>query len=108
MFDIGFPELILILVIALIVFGPKKLPEIGSAIGKSLREFRQASTMLSQELTREIQLDEKLKEETAQPKSPPPEEAVQPQSLPLEVAEQPQSASPEATEQPQSLPPEAG
>ena len=85
MFDIGFPELILILVIALIVFGPKRLPEIGSAIGKGLREFRQASTALTQELTREIQLDEK-----------PKEAAEQPKILPLEVAEQPQSLPPEA------------
>jgi sec-independent protein translocase protein TatA len=40
---IGFPELILILVIALIIFGPGKLPSIGAAIGKSLSEFKKAS-----------------------------------------------------------------
>jgi sec-independent protein translocase protein TatA len=97
MFDIGFPELILILVIALIVFGPKKLPEIGSAIGKGLREFRQASTALTQELTREIQLDEKPKEEAEQPKSTSPE-----------AAEQPKSLLPEEAEQPKSLPSEVG
>jgi TatA/E family protein of Tat protein translocase len=97
MFDIGVPELILILVVALIVFGPKKLPEIGSAIGKGLREFRQVSTELTQELTREIQLDEK-----------PKEEAEQPQGLPPEAAEQPQGLPPEAAEQPQGLPPEEG
>ena len=44
MFGIGFPELILILIIGLVVFGPGKLPEIGKAVGKSLREFRSAST----------------------------------------------------------------
>jgi TatA/E family protein of Tat protein translocase len=96
MFDIGFPELVLILVIALIVFGPKKLPEIGSAIGKGLREFRQASAVLTQELTREVQLDEKPKEAAEQPKSLPPEVAEQPKSLPSEVAEQPQGLPPEA------------
>ena len=37
------PELIIVLVVALIVFGPSRLPEMGSAIGKSLREFRQAT-----------------------------------------------------------------
>lgn len=42
MFNLGFPELILILVIALIVFGPAKLPEIGKAMGKGLREFKSA------------------------------------------------------------------
>ena len=43
MFNMGMPELILILVIALIVFGPGKLPEIGKALGRSLQEFRQAT-----------------------------------------------------------------
>jgi sec-independent protein translocase protein TatA len=42
MFGIGAPELIVILVIALIVFGPGKLPEIGSALGKGVRDFRKA------------------------------------------------------------------
>ena len=44
MYSIGIPELVLILVIALVVFGPGKLPEIGKAVGKSLREFRSSST----------------------------------------------------------------
>ena len=44
MYSIGIPELVLILVIALVVFGPGKWPEIGKAVGKSLREFRSAST----------------------------------------------------------------
>lgn len=52
-FNLGAPELILVLVIALIVFGPGKLPEIGGAIGKSFREFRRASSELTEELTRE-------------------------------------------------------
>lgn len=42
MFGIGFPEMLVILVLALIVFGPGKLPEMGSAVGRSLREFRLA------------------------------------------------------------------
>lgn len=43
MFNIGPSELILILVVALIIFGPKKLPEIGRTIGAAVREFRKAS-----------------------------------------------------------------
>ncbi|HEY8517520.1 MAG TPA: twin-arginine translocase TatA/TatE family subunit [Candidatus Binatia bacterium] len=42
MWGIGFPELIVILVIALLVFGPGRLPEVGSFLGKSLRAFRDA------------------------------------------------------------------
>ncbi|SCM80811.1 twin-arginine translocase TatA/TatE family subunit [Sporomusa sp. GT1] len=44
MFSFSMPELVLILVIALIVFGPGKLPEVGKAIGKGIQEFRRAST----------------------------------------------------------------
>ncbi len=42
MFGLGVPELLLILVIGLVVFGPGKLPDIGSAVGKSLHEFKEA------------------------------------------------------------------
>ena len=42
MFGLGAPELLLILIIALVVFGPGKLPAIGGALGKSLREFKDA------------------------------------------------------------------
>ncbi|WP_371371612.1 twin-arginine translocase TatA/TatE family subunit [Sporomusa aerivorans] len=44
MFSFSMPELVLILVIALIVFGPGKLPEVGKAIGKGIQEFRRASS----------------------------------------------------------------
>ena len=42
MFGMGAPELIVILVVALLIFGPGKLPEIGSALGKGIRDFRKA------------------------------------------------------------------
>jgi sec-independent protein translocase protein TatA len=38
--SIGFPELLLILAIALLIFGPRKLPELGSALGRTIKEFR--------------------------------------------------------------------
>ena len=43
---IGWPELIILLVVVLIVFGPGKLPDIGNAIGRGVREFRKASNDL--------------------------------------------------------------
>jgi TatA/E family protein of Tat protein translocase len=49
--NIGPQEIILILVIALIVFGPSRLPEIGRTVGKSLREFRRATSGIRDELT---------------------------------------------------------
>lgn len=45
-FNIGAPELILVLVVVLILFGPGKLPEVGQALGRTVREFRHASTEL--------------------------------------------------------------
>ncbi|MHC1760664.1 MAG: TatA/E family twin arginine-targeting protein translocase [Negativicutes bacterium] len=43
MFGLGMPELILILIIALVIFGPSKLPEMGASVGKAIREFRNAT-----------------------------------------------------------------
>ncbi|TQS75370.1 twin-arginine translocase TatA/TatE family subunit [Ornithinibacillus gellani] len=51
--NIGIPGLILIIVIALIVFGPKKLPEIGRAAGQTLHEFKKSTTDLIQDQTEE-------------------------------------------------------
>lgn len=42
MFGIGVPELVMILIIGLVIFGPGKLPEIGRSVGRSMKEFRQA------------------------------------------------------------------
>lgn len=48
MFGLHMPELIIILVVALLIFGPKKLPEMGSAIGRSIKEFRKGVNEISQ------------------------------------------------------------
>lgn len=52
--SIGFPELLLILVIALLLFGPKKLPEIGRTFGRSLAELKKASNDLKRSLEEEV------------------------------------------------------
>ena len=50
MFNIGMPELLVILTVALIVLGPKRLPEIARALGKAMAEFRKATSGINQEL----------------------------------------------------------
>ncbi len=60
--SIGGTELLIILVIALVVFGPKRLPELGRTIGKGLSEFRRASNDLKRSLEDEITLDEQRSE----------------------------------------------
>ena len=55
--SIGFPELLVIFVIALIVFGPRRLPEIGKALGQGINEFKRASKDLQDRLEQEIEED---------------------------------------------------
>lgn len=68
---IGMPELIIILTLALIIFGPRKLPELGRSLGKSLGEFKRASNELRNTLDEEIRLEEQRStERTAEPARP--------------------------------------
>lgn len=61
MFGLGVPELIIILVIALVIFGPAKLPEVGSALGKTIREFKTSAKEV--ESTVKIESEEPQKNE---------------------------------------------
>ena len=64
--SVGMPEMLIILVIALIIFGPRKLPELGRSLGKSLAEFKKASNELRNTLEEEIRIEEQ-KEKTPAP-----------------------------------------
>ena len=77
--SIGMPELIIIFVIALIIFGPRKLPELGRSLGKSLSEFKRASNELKSTLEEEIRLDEQRATlDAAKAAAPPPAAAAAP------------------------------
>ena len=52
--NIGIPGLILILFLVLIIFGPKKLPEIGRAFGQTLKEFKKSTNELTKDITEEV------------------------------------------------------
>jgi TatA/E family protein of Tat protein translocase len=68
--SIGFPELLLILVIALLLFGPKKLPEIGKTLGRSIAEFKKATNDLKRSLEEEVDSASNAMAETEKPPDP--------------------------------------
>lgn len=89
---LGVPELIVIFVIALIFFGPKKLPELGKSLGKGIAEFKKASNELRNTLEEEVRLDEqKTKTPTA-----PPQIAASPETIHSDAKDAIDAASPPA------------
>jgi sec-independent protein translocase protein TatA len=100
--SVGMPELILIFIVALLVFGPKKLPELGKSLGRGLAEFKKASEDLKKTIEDEI---EQGKQEAAAVKqqvtevrntlvAAPPIETPPPASAPTAEASVPRSDSP--------------
>ena len=85
--SIGMPELIIIFVIALIIFGPRKLPELGRSLGRSLSEFKRASNELKSTLEEEIRMEEQ------QQKAEPRQAAAAPTVVSSTVSE-PAAAAP--------------
>jgi len=75
--NLGMPEMIFIFLLALVVVGPRKLPELGRQLGKFLAEFKRASNEFKSQLETEmlnIELEERAKKEGENPKVLPPEE----------------------------------
>ncbi|MBI4481802.1 MAG: twin-arginine translocase TatA/TatE family subunit [Acidobacteria bacterium] len=70
---IGFPELIIIFLVALLIFGPRKLPELGKSLGRGLAEFRRASTDLKRTWEEEIRLEEEKEKDQVPPVAESPE-----------------------------------
>jgi sec-independent protein translocase protein TatA len=91
-FGIGMPELLVILVVALIVLGPKRLPEIARSLGKGMAEFRRASTEFQRTLSASM-------EETP-PAPPRAATQVPPATTPVTPAAAPESPAPEKPEKP--------
>ena len=67
---IGLPEMLVIAVVALIIFGPRKLPELGRSLGRSINEFKRASNELKSTLDEEIRAEERKQVAPAVPTDP--------------------------------------
>jgi sec-independent protein translocase protein TatA len=65
--SLGMPEIIVILVIALVIFGPRKLPELGRSLGRGIAEFKKATNELQTTLEREIDADAERTKTNAAP-----------------------------------------
>lgn len=64
MFNLGMPELIVIFIVALLIFGPKKLPELGKSLGRAMSEFKRSSQEFRNNLESEVEVD-KIKKDLA-------------------------------------------
>jgi TatA/E family protein of Tat protein translocase len=110
--SLGVPELLLIFFVILIVFGPRRIPEIGRTLGKALGEFRKATDDLKNTIDREVRLEE-LKQvmpnamtpfesisrtEPVLEPSPGPFSEPPPESPSLQVAESPSSGPSDSSE----------
>ena len=100
---LGVPELIVIFVIALIFFGPKKLPELGKSLGKGIAEFKKASNELRNTLEEEVRADEVKQRETPAP----PQIGASPETIHSPAQEAIDAVSPPSEPEPEPAPVQA-
>ena len=81
MFDIGLQELVLIFVIALLVFGPKNLPQLGRSLGRAMREFRRASDEFRSTIETNLKINEPDPLPEPAPVTSPPEATPEPAAI---------------------------
>ena len=76
MFGLGMPEILVILVVALVVLGPKRLPELARTLGKAMAEFRRQSSDIMDEFQHQMRVDEEAtRRAQTKPPSPPNDES---------------------------------
>jgi|YelNatPaOPRAMG01_1025707.scaffolds.fasta_scaffold01529_9 TatA/E family protein of Tat protein translocase len=115
MFDIGSGELLLILVIALLLFGPQKLPELGKSLGRAIREFKRATQELQDTIEREVEDIKRTATVEPPPKRPngalpapsyrPPAETASPPAASPVEPEQADAFAPSGSQPPVQTPP---
>jgi TatA/E family protein of Tat protein translocase len=98
---LGFPEMLFIVVLALLIFGPKRLPEVGRTIGKGMAQFRKATTDLKRTIESEIALEE---DPGRRPPGPP--RTLKPQRTAL-IPDRAEPRPERAAEDLSAVPPEA-
>ena len=83
--SIGMPELVVIMLLALLIFGPRKLPELGRSLGRSLGEFKRASNELRNTLDEEIRIEEQRSSERQRSPEATPNAGAEEQGIPRET-----------------------
>jgi TatA/E family protein of Tat protein translocase len=100
---LGGPEVVLILVIALIVFGPRRLPEIGKSMGKMLAEFRKASNDFKRTIEDELEAEKVKESEPPRLSTPEPPAPSVATATPEPTAVAPQSTTPDGLSAPPAI-----
>lgn len=91
--SIGWQELIIVLVIILVIFGPKRLPEVGRSLGRGIREFKKSTTEIQEQLTKEEPATPTVEKTVAEPKTAPePAAAPEPKSAPEAGSTEPKAS----------------